>query len=273
MTEVNILLSAYLDTRQVVKNGQSMSIDVDIWQEHVLDKIPEIWNSEYDQLETFVYASDGSYRCKKLKRVPDKDNPGEYIWKIYTWYELPELDAKEVYKIFRSGWERQVEVNFEKEQKQLEEGYKSYEATLAENVYQYRSIILSHSDWMFTTDSQVSEKTKNMWLKYRQALRDVPQKNVEVKDKLDWLFPVDPDMYLSKEKELTETFASGDEEKIAEANAYLEKVGYAPGTAYLEDPKNHYVKYRYLRGLYDCAAGLTKSYQELMGILPASSPE
>lgn len=273
MTEVNILLSAYLDTRQVVKNGQSMSIDIGIWQEYVLDKLPEIWNSEYDQLETFVYSSDGSYRCRKLKRVPDKDNPGEFIWKIYTWYELPELDAKEVYKIFRSGWEKQVEVNFEKEQKELEEGYKSYEATLAANVYQYRSTVLSHSDWMFTTDSQVSDETKNMWLKYRQALRDVPQNNAEVEQKLDWLFPVDPNIYLQKEKELADTLAGDDEQKIAEARAYIEKIGYTPGTPYLEDAKNHYVKYRYLRGLYDNASGLTQSYQELLGILPAVSPE
>lgn len=268
MTEVNILLSAYLDTRQVVKNGQSMSIDPDLWQEEVLNKLPEIWNSEHDQLETFVYAADGSYRCKKYKMVPDKDNPGEFIWKIYTWYELPDLDAKGIYKIFRGGWEKQVERNFEKEQEELEKGKRSYEKTLADNLIQYRNTVLSESDWMFTTDSQVSEELKNMWEKYRQELRNVPQKNENIENRLDWLFPISPSYYLKEEKKLEEILSGDDQELIEKAETYLKKESYIPKTPYLEDSKNHYVKYRYLRGLYD-HAGVSQSMLEVLNTLPS----
>ena len=62
------------------------------------------------------------------------------------------------------------------------------EDTIAENntkFYNKRGGLLSRSDWIMLEDSPFSEKKKQEWKEYRQALRDLP-KNQEIAPDMIW---------------------------------------------------------------------------------------
>lgn len=46
--------------------------------------------------------------------------------------------------------------------------------TIVKWIREYRNQLLTESDWITLSDAPIDEKTKRMWLQYRQALRDIP---------------------------------------------------------------------------------------------------
>lgn len=61
-------------------------------------------------------------------------------------------------------------------------------AQILNNIREQRNFLLSECDWTQLSDCKLSEKKKNEWINYRQALRDFPN----VVDLSNIIYPVKP---------------------------------------------------------------------------------
>lgn len=246
-TPNEVALSVNWISRQIVKFGQILAIDEDLWEEHINQKINPIWHTMYDQLRFFNYCTDGSYMCEKRKRIPNKDNPSDFAWKNYIWYELPDLDAKGLYKLFKDVYEYQQTRIEELKQKKLTESVNAYDVKVIEQIKTLRVDLLTRCDWMFTTDSVVDPDMLEMWKLYRQKLRDLPADNADTKDKLFWKIPLTPKQFLEQEETIEKEL--NDPEKAESTAKYLEQENYIPKQPYLSIP-GHYFSYSVVRDNY-----------------------
>lgn len=54
-----------------------------------------------------------------------------------------------------------------------------------------RTRMISETDWMFLQDSQVSSEDRQVWIDYRQALRDCPTLLIEGREN-EFVYPTSP---------------------------------------------------------------------------------
>lgn len=226
----SVVLSIDFETKYAVKRGISILFRDFILDEHVYPNLDPIWHSEHDRLIEFIYASDGSYMCKKKKRVIDKRNVSEYQWITYTWFELPDYDAKPVYNIIKKAFDLSRSIDTEEKRKAYLDGKNSSPFVTEKNIRISRNNRLKECDWMFASDvTNIDLQELELWKAYRQKLRDIPQDNVDNLKPLKWLLPLSPDEWKKFNSEVTEE--------------YKTENNYSVDSPYLSVPE-HYTTYK-----------------------------
>lgn len=161
-----------------------------------LQKIPEFWSSEKDELIFFTFYDDGSYNCERKRQVYDYKSKS-FIVRVYEFLE-PSLDqAKELYETLSNIYEEQRILELKESKEAFAKEYITQFDIVNANIRSQRSILLQKTDWTQLPDSPLDEETKSLWRKFRKHLRDMTQTE-------EWMtgnilkvdFPIDPETYL-----------------------------------------------------------------------------
>jgi hypothetical protein len=226
----SVILSVDFETKYAVKRGLDIIFRDSVLDEHVYSKLDPVWHSEYDRLIEFTYSSDGSYMCKKKKKVINKRNPSEHEWISYIWYELPDVDVKPVYNIIKKAFDLSRSIDVEEKRQTYQESKDSSFYVSAKNIRISRDNKLKESDWMFASDvTNIDPVELELWKLYRQKLRDVPQDNSDNPKPLKWTLPLSPDEWRHFNSSVTEEYK-------------LEN-NYSVESPYLSSPQ-HYITYK-----------------------------
>lgn len=177
--------------RSINYMGSFISLTDEEYQS-LLDKIPDYWNNKKDQLIRFVVFENGSYFCEKRKTIFNYSTRDTED-KIYIFDSATKDDANSLFEIVISFYNalklRGIDKFYDEILKAV--GDLSY---IKYALLETRKKLLAQTDFMFLSDYTFSdEETKNMWMKYRQELRDITKTEDWINSNYNSLnFPVSP---------------------------------------------------------------------------------
>lgn len=202
----DILIEVNFQDKLVVKNSRSaVAINDDAWNEVVIPELTPNWHDAgKDELEFFLYYSDGTYLCQK-KRLKVDFTTGSKYWKTYQYADATSEEAERVYNMFDGFSKIQ---KFERRTKWIEESKKLfdrqlyYESKWRKIRMQINSMLL-YSDWRMLADYQEEfAGEQELWKIWRQRLRgllpdlETFENNYEAFKYVSLLkYPVDPNVY------------------------------------------------------------------------------
>lgn len=167
--------------------------------------LPSVWWNDKDRMIYFTYYADGSYYCEREKTVYNyaiKDT----VSLPYEFTVLSQSEAHTVYLIMCKFFEdiRLKQLIDEKEELR-KKIFNEFDYIKVDFTGTRRKLLID-SDWTQLSDVLLvmDENKKNMWIKYRQYLRDMTDldawKNAEY---INVVFPASPDTILQKYPNLT----------------------------------------------------------------------
>lgn len=175
MTEIiapEPILQFILSSSQIYYDKKIINFDVEQLGE-LVKTIPDEWWHEKDPIVYFTYYDDGSYFCEREKQIYDYITK-DYVKRVYEFNILSNEEAKQIYLKFANFFET-VRINQLKEQKEILR--KKIETDFDYILFDFintRNKLLSDSDWSQLPDviSIMNQNEHDMWIKYRQYLRD-----------------------------------------------------------------------------------------------------
>lgn len=198
------IIQFILKSSQIYYKGKILVYDPqDI--DKLVESLPSVWWNDKDKIVYFTFYEDGTYHCEREKTVYN------YSIKDYTSivYEFNILSAEEARSVFialcdffEEVYTRKLAEEKETIRNKLEQDFDYIISDFIGN----RNKMLEFSDWTQLPDvqSNMDETSKQMWIKYRQYLRDMT-------DLQDWkdgnyyniVFPLPPNDILSSLPETT----------------------------------------------------------------------
>jgi hypothetical protein len=169
------------------------------------ENIDPFWHTENDQLQYFIYYSNGEYICQRKKLKYNFETKTNY-WQTYNFKNVSQDKVLELYErieafIILNNDVKQFLALAEVQEISQEAVFfeRRFLKKLAE-----KNAMLATSDWRIlpdVVDSYPGEK--DMWIKWRNILRnEVIKKPSEFEDSLEYLkylynlkFPIDPKLY------------------------------------------------------------------------------
>lgn len=169
------LLEVNFTERLIVLDGDKAIRPKDeVWDEKFQPKLYPFWNDPgKDEIEYFVYYSDGSYICQKKRIKVDFEN-NSYFWKTYQFFDANKEQAYELYYLFKTL------ATVEQEEKKLVFSQSTYEFFDRQLYYERKytkmrkeiSAMLQFSDWRMTVDYEEEfDGEQQMWKEWRSRLR------------------------------------------------------------------------------------------------------
>ena len=205
--------------RQINYRGITRDISDTYWKDEIGPKLYPNWDSDKDKLVQLNYYDNGSFHAKRRKFVKDFST-NEYAWKDYEMEAYEVEEAKEIFNLLKEAFYLIDSVQKENFQRELAEAHYQAGKVSWFGIRLVRQFLLSDSDWIFLPDSKVSDEEKEMWLRYRQILRDIPQSDRFVEAE-DVKFPISPQDFLIFYKS-----ENPDEEYLETLPQYLKLSGY-----------------------------------------------
>jgi len=226
LTESNVpqlILQLNAIQRQINYRGITREISDTYWKDEIGPRLYPNWDSDKDKLVQLNYYDNGSFHAKRRKFVKNFST-NQYEWKDYEMEAYEVEEAKEIFNLLKEAFYLIDSVEKENFQKELANAH--YEASNVSwfGIRLVRQFLLEDSDWVFLPDSSITEEEKELWLKYRQALRDIPQIDTYV-EPTDVLFPLSPRDY-----NIFYKIDNPDEEYLSTPNQYLKLSGYFVST-------------------------------------------
>lgn len=192
----------------VLHNYTAAKIDDVVWTEKVLPKLNPQWHiAGKDEIEYFIYYTDGSYICQKRRLRTDSENNSQY-WKTYWYEDATPAQSKEVYELFSALFtltKEERRTNWVKESKKLFDYQFYYEAKWRKMRMQIDEMLL-YSDWRMLADYEEEfEGELELWKTWRRRLRallpdlDTFESNYKAFEHVSKTkYPIDPNMYVKK---------------------------------------------------------------------------
>lgn len=255
------LLQVNFDAQLITDNsGVVVHLRDEIWND-LLSKIDPFWHTESDKIDYFFYYNTGEYLCQKEKLVYDFSTKAMHS-KTYLFTDASQEKAEELYDFFRVYLfvERDVKTEeFDAVIANIEAEKEFYDGLYFARKAEKKSL-LSESDWRVLPD--IEDPDKDMWLKWRDIIRNTEIKNsADFDDNLSYFrylnefkWPIDPLMYLKKYPDRDVKYLSTDDQytsstleaskDIVSANL-INIMNYLDGTTNLESKME--------RKLYDLA--------------------
>jgi len=206
------------------------------WTEHIGPLLYPNWDTDKDKLIQLNYYDTGAFHAKRRKFVKNFTT-NEYEWKDYE-MESPDIEeGKVIFEKLKEAFYLMDSIEKESFQKDLADAY--YEARNISwfGIRLVRNFLLEDSDWTMLPDTPVSEEDKPLWIKYRQALRNIPQVE-EFNEPIDVRFPMSPFDWMIFYKD-----NSPDKSEYLEStDHYIKLSGY-----YINNFRERIVKYLMLR--------------------------
>lgn len=202
-----ILYFDSIDETTLVPNSQRIDVSDEILQKF-LSSIGNFWHNEKDQLEVFIYFNTGEYLCQRKKLKYNFETKVNY-WETYNFKGASPEQCQHLVDAI-------IALRIVNTQLRSLENLKRVEKIEEQNLFfkkrymkkkRERNILLSESDWRVLPDVQEKyEGERDMWLKWRQHLRDSTIKSPEEFDSnlefakhiYEVKFPIDPEIYRKK---------------------------------------------------------------------------
>lgn len=196
----NVLLYLNTITRSITYQNSTKHIDDKYWETAIIPLLYPVWHSERDKLEVFSVTVDGDYHITRNKYVRNyKEKTGK--WVSYE-FELAELDPAaaddlkesliDAYLQYKEQLETNIEAAMERE----------FVHNLDLNwikIRLIRNFLLEESDYIFQPDFTCDAEELELWKKYRQHLRDLPDLGWGMP--YDVEFPITPTEYLARKSQ------------------------------------------------------------------------
>lgn len=160
------------------------------WTEHIGPLLYPNWDTDKDKLIQLNYYDTGAFHAKRRKFVKNFTT-GEYEWKDYEMESCDEQEGKAIFEKLKEAFYLMDSIEKESYQKDLANAYYDARNISWFGIRLVRNFLLEDSDWSMLPDSPVSEDEKSLWIKYRQALRNIPQVE-EFNEPIDVRFPMSP---------------------------------------------------------------------------------
>lgn len=208
----DLLLLQFLSTEDIIyfnfgNRGSSVKLapeDYPILWERLGSK----WHNENDKLILFEYYQDGRFSIERQKTVFDYRTRSE-TKKYYVYTEVTSEEVIAAYNIFVDFFEEVRIKDLQRAKEKIMLELREARTIFRQNVVVMRNDLLIKSDWTQMPDLTFKrEGEKDLWIKYRQYLRDMS-------DLPDWEgnvmrieFPITPSEYYEIDPEGTVEYLS-----------------------------------------------------------------
>jgi len=174
-------------------------INDDYWDTVIAPILTPNWDSPKDRLEMFIYREENeSYLIQRSKYKKDL-RTGEYKWVSYE-FDPFAIQIDDVAKLFETLKEKFFDYKdvSEREYELAIQRRFARETSLSwAKVKLVRKFLLQDSDWTQLPDNGIPDEEKNLWVSYRQYLRDFLALQ-QAETPYDVIFPITPKEYLSR---------------------------------------------------------------------------
>ncbi len=196
-----ILIRTKTSEGEYTYNSAFLSIPLN---KSLLKNISDEWSNDNDRIVLFAIYEDGEYFLYKEKLKFDFATK-ETKWIRYEYKDLSVAQAKELFEIIKAAvYAQQLDKQIEKSNNILELANKDYylkQKSLQRE--EERDKLLRESDWTILEDApQTFEGEKELWIVWRNKLRDIVKTPENFEDALDYLiydeefkWPIDPLIY------------------------------------------------------------------------------
>ena len=176
--------------KMVNYKGVEREITDTYWTDHIGPLLYPNWDTDKDKLIQLNYYDTGAFHAKRRKFVKDHST-GEYKWRDYEMEAGDSTEAQAIFDKLKEAFYLMDSVERESFQSDLSEAYYASKNISWHGIRLVRNFLLSDSDWALMPDAQISEEEKELWLKYRQKLREIPQVE-QYAEPTDVKFPINP---------------------------------------------------------------------------------
>ena len=191
----NIILQANLKQKNIFYEGKIASLNEEKMA-LLCQELGEFWHNDKDRILLFEYYDDGTFICERKKQIYDY-RYREFSEKIYIFNEASEEQAAKVYEIFASFYEEARLIDLRNAKNEVQRQVNEFMNIVKVNIRLLRTNLLLGTDWVFMEDAPKDEERKELYRKFRQHLRDVPQDDENFSgDPLNVKLPLHPDEYL-----------------------------------------------------------------------------
>jgi hypothetical protein len=189
--------------------------------QNILTNLPPELSDDKDRIVLFGIYDDGTFMMFKEKMKYDFATK-QAKWIKYEVTDTTVEDAKEIFEVLKSAVFVQQTVDSEERNNAILEilTKDEYADELYNNVIFKRDELLRNSDYRVLSDyPELFEDEKNLWVKWRDALRSSVKTYSDFTDELDYLiylqefkWPVDPLVYHSKYPDRKVEYLSTDDQ-------------------------------------------------------------
>lgn len=193
------LLLQFLSTEDVIyfnfgTRGSSVKLASEdypvLWE-----KLGSKWHNENDKLILFEYYQDGRYNIERQKTVYDYRTRSE-TKKYYLYTEVTSEEVIKTYNIFVDFFEEVRVKDLQRVKEKVKQELREARTILKQNVVVMRNDLLIKSDWTQMPDLVFKKDgEKNLWVKYRQYLRDMSDLDDWNNNTMRVEFPITPTEY------------------------------------------------------------------------------
>lgn len=192
---VTVALYVNAVNRTIQQNGVTKVIQDDYWNKNIVPILYPVWDSDKDKLETFVYYKNNTAFMAKNKYQRNQKT-GEYKWVSYE-FDLTSFPKSEITELYEKLQEKYVEYRDIEDfnlDNALRKIYQKDNIVNWNKLVMIRKFLLMDSDWTIGRDSPLTEEQQEMWIKYRDKLRNVPQDQEGI-PAAEVVFPITPTKY------------------------------------------------------------------------------
>lgn len=191
----NLVLQLNVPQRSIFYKGITKVVPDSYWNDEVVTVLYPLWDTDKDKLIMFTWYDNNTYHAQRRKYLKDFQK-NEYFWKDYEMEQMDNDEAAKLYEFFKDTFYLNDSIENQEFQNELSRIYAETNSVNWLTVRLARNFLLTESDWIFNPDSGINEENKDLWIKYRKALRDLPTNLTITGRPEDINFPINPKMYV-----------------------------------------------------------------------------
>lgn len=193
MADKSPVLQFYAPEKMIWYLGKPISVSrEDV--ENFLSSLPIEISHPKDKIEFFTYFDEGYYKAERKKVYYDyKTKLDKEI--VYD-YKFEQADAMYLFEQCKIFYENSRMKQIGDLRDSLRSSILDMMKLTKDNRRRYRNELLKNSDWTQALDIPFSQTERDMWIQYRQYLRDIPSlESWEMSTTYSKIFPIDPATY------------------------------------------------------------------------------
>jgi hypothetical protein len=191
----NLILQLNVPQRSIFYKGITKVIPDNYWNDEIISHLYPLWDTDKDKLIMFTWYDNNTYHAQRRKYFKNFET-GEYFWKDYEMEQMDNDEASLMFNLLKDTFYLNDSLENEEFQNELARIYAETTTTNWLTIRLARNFLLTETDWIFAPDSDVGDEEKQLWIKYRRALRDLPS-TVDTGLPDDINFPISPKVYTS----------------------------------------------------------------------------
>jgi len=189
----NLILQFNVVQKQIFYKGIYKNIPENFWKSDVVSMLYPLWDTDKDKLIVFTWYDNNTYHAQRRKFVKNFQT-NEYEWRDYEMERMDNDEAGKLFNFLKDTFFLVDSIENEEFQNELANVYAETSNVNWLTIRLARNFLLSETDWIFASDATIDDDTKEMWKKYRNYLRDLPE-SISSMIPEEIKFPINPSMY------------------------------------------------------------------------------